>query len=494
MVEQLSGSITIIGLGPGDANLITRQGWRILEQAEVVYLRTGEHPATADLPAGARRRTFDHVYKEAHDFTAVYAQIASELLEAAGRGQDVIYAVPGDPTVGEASVTAIMEGATREGVRVRVIIVPGVSFVEPTLAALGQDALDGLQLFDAITIAGYNHPPVNPDHPLLLGQVYNRLLANELKLTLMAVYPDDHQVTLVHGAGTSKQHLETIPLYEIDRSRHIAHMTSLYVPPLPLPSSLQALAEDAAMLRSPQGCPWDREQTPQSLRAPFLEEVSEVLEALDAGDPESLQEEMGDVLFHIVLQAQMAREEELFRLSDVIAGIYAKIRRRHPHVWGDWEVAGSDEVVANWEKIKAREKGRKSAESLLEGIPATLPALARSQKIQERVRRVGFDWPAIEGVVAKMQEEIEELLQADSPERQSDEIGDLLFAVVNWARWLGLDAESALREANARFVRRFQLVEQLVRERDLDLTEADLDLLERLWQEAKGLLRQEREG
>ena len=491
MVKQRSGSITIIGLGPGDANLITREGWRILEESGLVYLRTAEHPAVADLPATTRRRTFDHIYEEAHDFSAVYAQIAFELLEAAGRGEDVIYAVPGDPAVGEASVTALVAGAARDGLSVN--IVAGVSFVEPTLAALGQDALDGLQLFDAITIAGYNHPPVNPDFPLLLGQVYNRLLANDVKLTLMAIYPDDHQVTLVHDAGTSKQHLENIPLYEIDRSRRIAHMTSLYVPPLPHPSSLQALAEASAVLRSPEGCPWDREQTPQSLRAGFLEEVSEMLEALDASDPESLQEEMGDVLFHIVMQAQMAREAELFRLNDVVAGIYAKILRRHPHVWGDWEVGDSDEVVANWDAIKATEKGRKSPDSLLEGIPVTLPALARSQKIQDRVRRVGFDWPAIEGVVAKMQEEIEEVRQANRPERQLDEIGDLLFAVVNWARWLGIDAESALREANARFVHRFQLMEQLGRERHIDLAAADLDMLERLWQEAKALLRQERE-
>jgi tetrapyrrole methylase family protein/MazG family protein len=481
-----------VGLGPGNAGLLTRRAWQILEQAETVYLRTARHPAVSELPNKHRYTTFDAIYEEAGDFSTVYGRIAAELIHAAQDGQAVIYAVPGDPGVGEATVAAAIEGAARAGIRVT--IVPGVSFVEPTLAALGRDALDGLQLFDAISVAGYNHPPVNPDFPLLLGQVYNRLLANDLKLSLMAVYPDDHQVTLVHGAGTAQQHLESIPLYEIDRSDNIGPLTSLFVPPLPTPSSLQALAEASAVLRSPDGCPWDREQTPRSLRTGFLEEVGEVLEALDNGDAKSLEEELGDVLFHLVMQAQMAREEELFRLSDVVSGIYSKIKRRHPHVWGDVEVQDSDEVVANWEEIKAGEKVSKAPESLLDGIPLTLPALARSQKIQGRVKRVGFDWPVVEGVVAKVQEELEELRQADDPLQQSAEMGDVLFAVVNLARWLHVDAESALREANARFIARFRLLEKLASDRRIELAQADLDVLEQLWQEAKMLFAQEREG
>src|SRR5690606_32763037 len=174
----------------------------------------------------------------------------------------------------------------------------------------------------------------------------SRWMANDLKLTLMAVYPDDHIVTLVHGAGLPEQRLETVPLYEIDRSDHIDTLTTLYVPPLPQSASLQALAETAAILRSPEGCPWDREQTPQSLRSGFLEEAAEVLEALDAEDPDALQEEMGDLLLHIAMQAQMARDEELFRLSDVLAGIDAKIHRRPPHVWGARQVADTEDGVA----------------------------------------------------------------------------------------------------------------------------------------------------
>jgi len=486
MAESLGG-IIIVGLGPGDGRLLTQEAWQLLQEAGEVYLRTSRHPAVADLPAHIVRRSFDHVYDSADEFAAVYAEIADTVLQLARRPEGVIYAVPGHPHIAEATVTAITEGAAAAGLPVRVVA--GLSFVEPTLTALGLDGLNGLQLYDAITVATYNHPPVNPDAPLLLGQVYNRLLASELKLALMAIYPDEHPVTLVHAAGTGEELLEKIHLYELDRSRHIDHLTTLFVPPLPIPASLEALAEAVAVLRGPNGCPWDQEQTPQSLRAGFLEEAAEVLDALDRDDVENLREELGDVLLHIVMQTQMAREEELFRLSDVVAGIYAKIKRRHPHVWGDWEAEHSAEVIANWEVIKAREKGETGARpaSLLDNIPASLPALARSQKIQQRVRKAGFDWPALDGVIAKLHEEIDELAQAGNAVAQNAEMGDLLFAAVNWARWLGIDAEAALREANLRFDRRFRQLEALAAERGiaLDAAPVDIDVLEALWQEVK---------
>jgi tetrapyrrole methylase family protein/MazG family protein len=223
-----------------------------------------------------------------------------------------------------------------------------------------------------------------------------------------------------------------------------------------------------------------------------VEEVAEVLEALDNEDPVSLQEEMGDLLLLIVMQAQMAREEEQFRLNDMIAGIYAKIRRRHPHVWGDLRVDNTDDVIDTWEAIKAEEKGQQESHSILSDIPHTLPSLARSQKIQERVRRVGFDWPAIEGVMAKTREELAELQEASGTARQTAELGDLLFAVVNWARWLGIDAETAMRQANTRFIHRFQFLERLASEKEIDIERANLDQLERLWQEAKSHLAQEK--
>jgi tetrapyrrole methylase family protein/MazG family protein len=473
--------ITIVGLGPGDGRFLTREAWQILSAAETVYVRTARHPAVADLPETVQVVSFDAVYETAVDFDTVYDQIVTQLL-ALGREADVVYAVPGHPFVGESTVTRLVQAAGAENVPLRVVA--GLSFVEVSLTAVQADALDGLQIFDAIELTNLHYPPLNPDQPALLGQVYSRMLAGELKLGLTAVYPEQHPVSLIHAAGTADENVETVPLYAIDRSERIDHLTSLYVPPLPYAASLNALAETVAVLRSPNGCPWDQEQTPQSMRGGLLEEASEVLEALDADDEAGLREELGDLLYHIVMQTQMAAEEEQFTLSDIIAGIEAKLKRRHPHVWGDWEVADTAEVLRNWELLKQNEK-EKTAVSLLDNIPQALPALARSQKIQDKVRKVGFDWPEIGGIYDKLAEELAEVQAAQTPEERADELGDLLFAAVNLASWLGVDAESALRGANLKFSGRFRQVEALVAERNLEWAQLDLAALEEIWEEVK---------
>lgn len=482
-------TITIVGLGPGDAGLITLQAWHLLSAADSVYLRTRRHPAVAGLPTHLRLHSFDDIYDTADDFAAVYQAIADEVLRLGAAG-DVLYAVPGHPYVGEATVTAIARGAVEAGIPLRVVA--GLSFVEPTLAALGVDALDGLQLFDAIELAGFLYPPLNPDVPVLLGQVYSRLLAGELKTALMSIYPPEQPVALVHAAGEADETVEHLALHEIDHSERIDHLTSLYIPALPVKAGLTALAETVAVLRSPNGCPWDQEQTPQSLRGGFLEEAYEVLTALDAGDDDNLREELGDLLYHILMQTTLAAEAETFTLTDVIAGIEAKLKRRHPHVWGDWQVSSSADVLRNWEVLKQREKAGRSQSaapaSVLDGIPPALPALARSQKIQTKAAATGFDWPDIEGVFDKLAEEVAEVRAAATDEDKRAELGDVLFVVVNLARWLGADAEAALREANERFGRRFRGVEGLAAERGLELGALSFEELDGLWNESKAAL------
>jgi tetrapyrrole methylase family protein/MazG family protein len=345
-----------------------------------------------------------------------------------------------------------------------------------------------LQIFDALSLIARHIPPINPNVPLMIGQVYNPLIAGELKLNLMTLYPDDQPVVLVHGAGSGVFEKEEIYLYEIDRSQAVSYLTSLYIPAISYPASITELAETVAILRSPDGCPWDQKQTPQSMRSGFLEEACEVLEALDLEDELLLEEELGDMFFHLLFQVQLAQEDEIFRLSDVLAGIDAKLKRRHPHVWGDVAVQDSDQVVLNWDEIKKREKGEQVSFSILDNIPASLPALMRAQKIQKQAGKVGFEWPDIDGVYAKLDEEIVELKTAVSPEEKQDELGDVLFSVVNLARWLKIDAETALREASLKFNGRFRQVEQLAAQRAIDLAELDIDALEVLWQEAKHLL------
>ncbi|MFN2137508.1 MAG: nucleoside triphosphate pyrophosphohydrolase [Candidatus Promineifilaceae bacterium] len=478
-------AITVVGLGPGSSRLITREAWDALASAGVIYLRTAQHPAAAELPGPAEVKSFDYVYQTEPDFEAVYNKIVATLLER-GRQADIVYAVPGHPHVGESTVTRLLDEAAGAGVPVRVLA--GLSFVEPLLTALNIDALNGVQIVDGLDIAATHYASLHADTGIIVGQVYNRHVASEVKQALSAVYPEEHGVVLVHHAGEGDESLERLSLYEMDRSEKIDHLTSLYVPPLPSAATLPALAETVAVLRSPEGCPWDIEQTSLSMRDGLLEEAYEVLQAIDEQDSENLREELGDLLYHIVMQAQIAAEEGLFTLSEVIAGIEAKLKRRHPHVWGDWQVNSTAEVLRNWDNLKAAEKTERQYDSALDNILIALPALVRSQKIQSRAGKVGFDWPDVSGIYEKIDEEIDEIKAASSPEEQQAELGDLLFAAVNLARHYDLDAEAALREANLRFEQRFRIVENLARQRRLAFNSMSLDEMNVLWEEAKDSL------
>ena len=238
-----------------------------------------------------------------------------------------------------------------------------------------------------------------------------------------------------------------------------------------------------AKLRAPDGCPWDRKQTHASLRENLLAECYEVLEALDERDTKKLCEELGDLLMQVVLHSQIAAEAGEFEMNDVIKSISAKLINRHPHVFGSVKVKDADEVLVNWEELKKEE--RDADASMLDSVPKQLPALSYSQDIQSRVTRVGFDWENIEGVIDKLVEEVNEFKQTDSQERRAQEFGDLLFTLVNIARRLGVDSESALREANKRFYRRFSCMEELCRQRGLDFADLSFDAQNALWEEAK---------
>ena len=253
-----------------------------------------------------------------------------------------------------------------------------------------------------------------------------------------------------------------------------------------LPENLRrfdALVNIVAKLRSPDGCPWDREQTHASLKGNLLEECYEALEALDEADKDKLCSELGDLLMQVVLHAQIATEDGEFELGDVIQGINSKLIYRHPHVFGSVKVRGSGEVLVNWEALKKEERG--SEASMLDNVPRQMPALSYSQEIQDRVARVGFDWADIDGIIDKLAEEVNELKQADSPERKAGEFGDLLFTLANIARRLGIDLEAALRQANQRFYRRFSSMEALCRQRGLDFSKLSFDEQNALWEEVK---------
>ena len=250
----------------------------------------------------------------------------------------------------------------------------------------------------------------------------------------------------------------------------------------------EELVDVIATLRSENGCPWDREQTHESLKSTLIEETYETLEAIDTGDPKKLKEELGDLLLNVMLQAQIAAEHQDFNIYGVIETITEKLIRRHPHVFGDVDVEDSDEVVKNWEEIKRQEAGYEDRKSVLDGIPSALPMLLRAQKIQNRAARVGFDWDELTDVVAKVEEELEEVkvsISTGDPEATAMELGDLLFAIVNLCRFMEIQAEETLRQANRKFTERFKWMETELERRGTNFEAQDLESLDAIWEAAK---------
>jgi len=345
--------------------------------------------------------------------------------------------------------------------------------------ALGLDSLSRLVLVDGAELAKGHVPPFAPDSPVLVTGIYDGEIAVRMKMVLSTVYPLEYGLKCVDADGM----IEEILLRDLGER----FFPTIYIAPLRVGSSFESFYEVVAHLRAPDGCPWDREQTHLSLRRHLLEESYETLAAMDEENPEKMREEFGDLLLQIVLNAQIGGEVGGFTMTEVLQTIYAKIIRRHPHVFGDLKVDGVGQVLANWEKLKAAERKSEGAheKGILDGLPAALPALNQAQEFQERAARVGFDWPEVENVLDKIREEIDEVRGASDPGHLAEELGDLFFVLVNLARWKNVNAEDALREANLKFKRRFHHIEERAREIGKALEEMTLDEMDGFWDEAK---------
>lgn len=445
MTSASTASITVVGLGPGDASLLTVAARSLIEAATEVWLRTSRHPTVAGLPAGPHYESFDAVYDAAASFDDVYETIVARLLELGRRPGGVIYAVPGHPLFGEATTRALLERADTADVAVH--IVPGVSFLDSASAALGFDPLaDGLLLLDALAL-GERRRRLVPQRPTLIAQVYNDRTAAHVKLALLDAYPPEHPVRVVRAAGADGASLTDTTVERLDRDSTFDHLATLYVPALALTDdvrSFEGVRAVVARLRSPEGgCPWDLEQTHESLKRFLLEEAYEALEALDEGSPRRLAEELGDLLMQIVLHAQVGEDEGTFVIEDVLASIATKLVRRHPHVFGDLEVEGAADVLANWEVLKKEERGDAP---VLDAVPKAMPALAQAQSVQSRAAKAGHDQPPA-GSLA----ELLDTLADASVEAAPEALGALLFGIVAVARERGIDAEESLRLAVRRF-------------------------------------------
>lgn len=487
----MRGKCYIAGLGPGNPEQIPAALWPLIEDNnKILYLRTARHPAVEELKRrGISFIAFDYLYEEAHSFEEVYNRIVQTLLQAA-REREIIYAVPGHPLVAETSVILLLQEAGIQGIETSLI--PAMSCLDAIFIALSLDPTQGMVILDALDLKLRRW---DRSKGAIITQVYNRQVAAEVKLALMQFFPDEYPVTVVRAAGVpGEERIEVIPLYELDRLPWIDYLTSLYIAPCPDADKYtwEGLVDIMARLRGPNGCPWDKQQTHDSLKRYLLEETYEVLEALEEGDMHKLCEELGDLLLQIVFQARLAEEEGYFNLADVVTGIVQKMIRRHPHVFGTSQLKTPEQVLERWDKIKAAEQKAKGEKVSLLKVSRGLPALLKALKVQEQAARIGFDWTRVEEVWAKVEEELVELREASSSKERGkieEEVGDVLFALVNLARWLKVEPESALARAVDKFCHRFGYLEEAARHQGRELGTMSLKEMDLLWEEAKKIQR-----
>ena len=472
--------VTVVGLGPGGPEYVTDHTRAEIARVAARFLRTARHPSASLVPDAT---TFDEVYEQADTFDDVYAEITERLVAAATLHGEVLYAVPGSPLVLERTVRSL-----RADARVECRLHPAMSFLDLAWARLGVDPVEArVTLVDGHEFATAAAGLVGP---LLVAHTHANWVLSDIKLAVEDATGDE-PVVILQRLGTADEAVVHTTWADLDRTVEADHLTCVYVPSLgaPVGAELVRFHQLARTLR--EQCPWDQEQTHATLVRYLLEETYELVDALQALDPddpatdEHLLEELGDVLYQIEFHATIAEQEGRFTMADVARNVHDKLVRRHPHVFGDVTAEDSDTVKANWDAIKREEKGRTS---VFDGVAEAQPSLAYAEAVQRKAAKVGFDWPDVHGALPKIAEEAAELLDAAAggdADHTADELGDLLFAVVNVARHLKVEPETALRSATRKFRTRFEAVEALARERDLDLHTAGLDALDALWDEVK---------
>ncbi len=448
----------------------------LLDSVSAIFSKIPVSQIVTDFPAEVK--PVQPVFSDVDGLSDGYRTLADSLVKTAPSA----LVVRGDPLLDEAALPVIQSLATENGIAVQVISAP--DDLSRTLNALRLSPAAGLQILDATLACSFHHPPLEPHRPALITGLYHPDLIAPLRRTLATGYPADAVLRAVTPAGVSEG-----SLVEWDSAA-----TAIFLPPQHDAPGLTKFQETIAHLRAPNGCPWDKKQTHKSLRPYLLEETHEALAALDAENMPALAEELGDVLLQILLHAQIGFEAGEFTMADVVRHIDAKIVRRHPHVFGDVTVSSAEEVTANWAVIKTQEKAKNGNNgdvipSALDGVPPTLPALSQALNISQKAVELGFEWQTIDGVLEKLVEEAREIAEADNHADIESELGDFLFVVVNLARKMKVDPESALRGSNRRFMQRFKWMEKLAYQRGVVLQNLKPAEWKSLWDEAKEILK-----
>ncbi len=484
-----AGRIVVVGLGPGGTEHVTDETRAAIARIPHRHLRTRIHPSAQLVPDAV---THDDVYESADSFDDVYDEITRRLVVEARTHGEILYAVPGSPLILERTVRNLREHAAIDEL-LDVVVLPAMSFLDVAWARLDIDPIEaGVRLVDGHDFAT---AAAGERGPLLVAHTHANWVLSDIKLAVEGSTGDE-AVTILHALGTPDERIVETTWAELDQTIDADHLTSIYIPHLGAPVGREYVRFHELTRTLRAQCPWDIEQTHTSLIPFLLEETYEVVDALQALDPDDpatdddLIEELGDLLFQIEFHATIAEQDGRFTMADVAQGVHDKLVRRHPHVFGDQHgerviAADTDTVLANWDDIKRAEKGRTS---VFDGVPRSLPSLSYAQAVGKKASKVGFDWADVAGAFPKIAEEAAELAEAlahGDVDATADELGDLLFAVVNVARHLHIDAELALRAASDKFRARFEGVERLAGERSIDLRASSLDVLDALWDEVK---------
>ncbi len=473
-------TIQIIGLGAGSIEDLTIKAHKALQENIPTYARTERHPIIQDLRENIDIKTFDDYFEKYESFDEVYEKIKETIIESSKQNEKINYCTAGSPYYGDIVTKKLIDEYKDE---INIIIIDGISFLDKCIKLSGYSDYKSIGILDCLEADEFSFD-VNSFN--VVTQVYDLEIASQLKLKLMEIYPDDAAVLII---DVLEENVKKIPLFMLDQEKKYGFSTYFCILPIEFSKktvyNVNNLCRIVRILRGPDGCPWDKKQTHNSVRQCVIEEAYEVVDAIDNDDQDNLVEELGDLLFQVVFHSELGSEEGYFNINDVVNNVCNKMYSRHPHVFGNVKADNVDDALKTWEVSKQKEKNLNSYTDNLKNVPKALSTLSRSYKIQKRAAEVGFDWPNEQGSILKIKEEILEFIEEfdkNDLEKMEDEFGDLLFALVNFARFVKINPDIALNKTINKFINRFEYIEN---NSTKDLKEMTLKEMDELWEKSK---------
>ncbi len=470
--------IHIVGLGTGELEDMTVKGYQWVTREMPKYARTAKHPVLQKNQLTSLQ-TFDLIFELEESLDHVYEAIQARLVEAARKYGEILYLVPGSPWMGDLVTEQLLRNQDH---KIEIDIIDGESFSDKAMKMV-KPKNQVVKIIGAHELDPYQ---LDMHSELFVAGIENQSLASSVKIALTEMYPSDMELVFLDIFSGLFQ---KIPLFELDRQKNYAYSTYIFIESIENSMlgmyNINDLKKLMAILRGPDGCPWDRKQTHESLRQCVIEEAYEVVDAIEKNDLDHLVEELGDLLLQVVFNAQIAAEEGYFNFEDITSAICQKLINRHPHVFKNEKVDNAGDAKKSWDQAKIKENPRVTYSDRLEDIPKSMSPLTRGFKIQQKAAEIGFDWPDVTGAVIKVNEEINELMEAYGnmeSKKIEEELGDLLFAIINFSRFLKINPDVALNKTNRKFIDRFKFIESNAKKSLQDMTLAEMD---ELWETSK---------